>query len=221
MTGEMGRIAGEILRDAETIYDFLADAPETTHADIILAAGSHDLRAAEQAARCYLAGAAPLIVCSGGYGKMTAGTFPKPEAELFAERCISLGVPGEAILIENQATNTGENFTFSRAMVEGRGIFPKSGIVTCKPYMAKRVWATGTKQWETVRWFVSAPALRFSEYPTEQIPLESSIQLMVGDLQRCRVYGEKGYQTPVEVPDDVWAAYQRLVDAGFDEQVIR
>jgi hypothetical protein len=44
---------------------------------------------------------------------------------------------------------------------------------------------------------------------------------MVGDLQRLSVYAEKGYQVPVSVPDDVWAAYDRLVAAGFDSQVIR
>ena len=152
---------------------------------------------------------------------MTEGRFPRPEAELFAERCITLGVPEHAILIENRSTNTGENFLFTRALLAERGIFPKSGIVTCKPYMAKRCWATGSKQWSEVRWFVRTPKLRFEDYPTEETPLESTIQLMVGDLQRCRVYAEKGYQVPVSIPEEIWAACLRLADAGYDEQFIR
>ena len=210
-----------IWRDAKAVYDFLADVPGTAHADLILAAGSHDLRAAEEAARCWLEGAAPIIVCSGGYGKMTEGRFPKPEAELFAERCMALGVPENAILVENRSTNTGENFLFSKALLSRRGIFPKIGIVTCKPYMAKRCWATGMKQWSEVRWFARTPALRFEDYPTEEAPLESAIQLMVGDLQRCRVYAEKGYQVPVPVPEEIWAACLRLAEAGYNEQFIR
>ena len=152
---------------------------------------------------------------------MTEGQFTKPEAVLFAECCISCGVPPEAVLVEDRSTNTGENFRFSHALLSAHGIFPRTGIVTCKPYMAKRVWATGTKQWSEVEWFVSTPKLSLKDYPTEQVPLESSVQLMVGDLQRCRVYAEKGFQAPVEIPDAVWEAYQRLADAGYDEQVIR
>ena len=66
----------EIFADAKKIYDFLADVPPAPEkADIILAAGSHDLRGAERAAELFLKGVAPLIVCSGGYGKMTEGRF--------------------------------------------------------------------------------------------------------------------------------------------------
>ena len=212
----------EVLKDAKTIYDFLADVPPAPErADIILAAGSHDLRGAEQAAKLYLEGAASLIVCSGGYGKMTEGLFKKPEGELFALRCISLGVPEKDILIENRATNTGENFTFSRRLLEDLGIFPKVGIATCKPYMAKRTWASGTKQWGEIRWFVSTPKLAFEEYPTEETPLESTIQLMTGDLQRLRVYAEKGFQAPVTVPEEIWETNERLIRDGYDTYIIR
>ena len=37
---------------------------------------------------------------------------------------------------------------------------------------------------------------------------------MVGDLQRIRVYAERGFQIPQEIPDDVWLAYEELVRAG-------
>ena len=38
---------------------------------------------------------------------------------------------------------------------------------------------------------------------------------MVGDLQRIRIYPEKGFQIPQDIPDEVWAAYERLVGWGF------
>ena len=50
---------------------------------------------------------------------------------------------------------------------------------------------------------------------------EATLNLMVGDLQRLRVYAEKGFQAPVDVPEDVWAAYERLAAAGYDTYVIR
>ena len=207
--------------DAELLYDFLSDAPKADHADFILAAGSHDLRVADHAAALYRSGAAPFIVCSGGFGKMTSGLFPAPEAELFASRCTELGVPQTDLILEPHSTNTGENFTFSRELLSSRGIFPSAGIIACKPYMAKRVWATGTKQWSEVSWYVSTPKLSLKEYVTEQYPLESAVQLMVGDLQRCRVYAKMGFQAPVDVPETVWQAYERLAAAGYDRYVIR
>lgn len=215
-------LSGQLLADAERLYEFLSACPALpARADIILAAGSHDCRSADHAAALYLRGLAPLIVCTGGYGKMTEGLFSRPEAEIFAERCVAAGVPESAIVTECRASNTGENFTLSRDKLAALGIAPKTGIVTSKPYMARRVWATGTRQWPSVRWFPSVPALSFAEYVTAPVTLESTLELMVGDLQRLRVYEQKGFQAHVDVPPSVWEAYRRLADAGFDRYVIR
>jgi hypothetical protein len=43
---------------------------------------------------------------------------------------------------------------------------------------------------------------------------------MVGDFQRLLVYAERGWQTPQEIPDDVRAAYERLVAAGYTRHLI-
>ena len=221
MENLLAQMSGQILADAELLYDFLSECPALPdRADIILATGSHDRRGADHAAALYLRGLAPLIVCTGGFGKMTEGMFPRPEAELFAERCIMAGVPEDAVITECRSSNTGENFTFTREKLASLGIIPKLAVATSKPYMARRVWATGTKQWPEVRWITSVPALSFTEYVTAPITLESTIQLMVGDLQRLRVYEEKGFQAHVDVPPYVWAAYRRLADAGFDRYVI-
>ena len=152
---------------------------------------------------------------------MTEGMFPKPEAEIFAERCVLAGVPETAIITECRSSNTGENFTFTRERLASLGIVPKLGIATSKPYMARRVWATGTRQWPEVRWITSVPPLTFQEYVTAPVTLDSTIELMVGDLQRLRVYEDMGFQAHVDVPGHIWDAYRRLADAGFDRYVIR
>lgn len=222
MTNSLAHISGQVLKDAELLYDFLSVCPALPDkADLILATGSHDCRGADHAAALYLRGLAPLIVCTGGFGKMTEGLFSKPEAEMFAERCLLAGVPETAIITECRSSNTGENFTFTREKLASLGIVPKLAIATSKPYMARRVWATGTKQWPEVRWITSVPPLSFAEYVTPPVTPESTIELMVGDLQRLRVYEEKGFQAHVDVPAPVWEAYQRLADAGFDRYVIR
>lgn len=189
-------------------------------AEFILAAGSHDIRVADRAAELYLSGAAPVIVCSGGFGKVTGGIWNRPEGEVFAERCLDVGVPEEAVLIEGYASNSGENFTLSRDVLRDAGLAPKYGIIVSKPYMSRRAWATGSKQWPLDYWFVRPPKISFDDYPTEDTPLYRMINLMVGDLQRLDVYAKQGFQVAVDVPADVWAAYDRLVADGFDQFVI-
>ena len=216
------KIPAEIWDDAETVYNFLAEAPALPdRADLILAAGTYDLRVADHAAKLFLEGHAPLIVCTGGFGKVTSRLFNKPEAELFRDRCILLGVPESKVLTESRSTNTGENFRFSCQLLSEMGMEPKTGIVACKPYMVKRTWATGTKQWPEVIWYPSASALSFGQYLTEDITFDDTVQLMLGDLQRLQVYEERGFQAHVDVPDNVWQAYERLVSAGYDNYVIK
>ncbi len=116
--------------------------------------------------------------------------------------------------------NTGENFTLSRALLESLQIRPRTGIAVCKPYMAKRAWATGTRQWPEVEWSVEPPPLSFEGYLCGEIPPEPEIELMVGDLQRLEVYAGRGFQAPVEVPEPVWEICRRLVTDGFDRYTI-
>jgi len=49
--------------------------------------------------------------------------------------------------------------------------------------------------------------------------MEKVINIMVGDLQRIRIYPDKGFQISQDIPDDVWAAYERLVARGFDKHL--
>jgi hypothetical protein len=44
---------------------------------------------------------------------------------------------------------------------------------------------------------------------------------MVGDLQRIDLYGKNGFQIPQDIPENVMKAYKRLVENGFDKQLIK
>lgn len=212
----------EILNDAKMLYVFHSETANVpVRADIILAAGSHDLRVPEHAARLFLAGVAPILICSGGFGKITDGLWSIPEGDVFAERCIACGVPKDRIIVEREAKNTGDNFSLSKKLCSDMGLHPQTGVIVCKPYMAKRAWATGSKQWREVRWQVRVPPIPFEEYSSNDESLDQEIHLMTGDLQRLIVYAEKGFQVPVDVPKHVWAAYERLVADGYDMFVIR
>ena len=47
------------------------------------------------------------------------------------------------------------------------------------------------------------------------------IDMLVGDLQRVIEYPAAGFALAQDVPTDVQAAYQRLLDAGFDSRLMR
>ena len=66
----------------------------------------------------------------------------------------------------------------------------------------------------------ASPPLGFRDYPNAEISKETIIHIMVGDLQRIRLYGEKGYQVPQEIPPDVWEAFEKLTAAGYTKQLV-
>jgi uncharacterized SAM-binding protein YcdF (DUF218 family) len=189
--------------------------------DCILVLGSHDLRVAERGADLYLQGLAPIIIFSGGLGNLTKDMWTETEADLFATIALDKGVPREAIFIENKSTNTGENILFTQQLLKDKNLDLQSFIVVQKPYMERRSYATFKKHWPDKKLLVTSPLLSFDEYHNDEIPLERVINIMVGDLQRIRIYPEKGFQVPQEMPDDVWQAYEQLVEMGFDKHLVK
>ena len=73
------------------------------------------------------------------------------------------------------------------------------------------------KQWpgEPVEIFVTSPQLSFADYPNHEISQEQVINIMLGDLQRIRLYPPKGFQIHQDIPEEVWHAYEQLVQQGF------
>jgi uncharacterized SAM-binding protein YcdF (DUF218 family) len=86
--------------------------------------------------------------------------------------------------------------------------------------MERRSFATFKKHWPEKELVVTSPQISFEEYATQQISIDQFINVMVGDLQRIKVYPEKGYQIFQEIPEIVWEAYERLVSLGFDKHLI-
>jgi uncharacterized SAM-binding protein YcdF (DUF218 family) len=172
-------------------------------------------------AELYHQGLAPLVIMSGGLGNFTQEIWTESEADKFAKIAIEKGVPPEAILIENKSTNTGENILFTQKLLAEKELNPQSFIVVQKPYMERRSYATFKKHWPDKNLSVTSPQISFETYPTEEIPLERVIHIMVGDLQRIKYYPEKEFQIYQEIPPDVWQAYEKLIAAGFDKHLMK
>lgn len=194
-------------------------------ADGILVLCSYDLVVAERGAQLFLEGWAPLLVFSGGLGTITSRFWTEPEADRFAEIAVGMGVPREKIIIENKSTNTGENIKFTKQLLAARHITPRTLILVQKPYMERRAYATCKQLWPEVEIMATSPRKSFDEYldqhSSRELTSEDIISIMVGDLQRIRMYPARGFQIEQEIPDEVWAAFEELVGADYDKHLIK
>ncbi|HEY8234627.1 MAG TPA: YdcF family protein [Vicinamibacteria bacterium] len=206
---------------ARTVWDYHHVGHALRKADCIFVLGSHDTRVAERGAELYLAGWAPLVLMSGGLGSLTSGMWTRPEAEVFADMALGMGVPRDALLLESRSTNTGENVELSRRLLAERGVLPRSAIAVQKPYMERRTLATFGVRWPELELVVTSPQLSFDDYTSQGISRDDVIHIMVGDLQRLSVYANNGFSTPQEIPPDVAAAYEGLVAAGYTKRLLK
>lgn len=211
----------QILPLAQILWDYHHMNHIPVKSDCILALGSHDLRVAERAAELYLQGLAPLVIMSGGLGNFTKEMWSEKEADKFAKVAVGMGVPEKDILVENQSTNTGENIVFTQDLLKEKQLDPTSFIVVQKPYMERRSYATFKMHWSDKNILVTSPQISLTDYPTDEILMDKVINIMVGDLQRIKLYPDKGFQIYQEIPDGVWEAYERLVGSGFDKHLVK
>lgn len=209
---------------AQILWDYMHLNHKLKKADCIIVLGTSDASIADVAIELYFKGYANKIIFSGGLGKITKNTFDEPEADKFAKIAISKGVPKENIYIENKSTNTGENFIFTKKLIKEKGLNIKTCILVCKPYNEKRVYAAFQKNMPEYDAIVASRKISCKEY--HEIYLSDNttfpywIDVMVGDVQRMKVFAEKGWQVEVDMPKNVWSAYLELVKKGYKKFVI-
>jgi uncharacterized SAM-binding protein YcdF (DUF218 family) len=209
---------------AQTIWDYHHLDHQLLPADTILVLCSHDKAVAKRGAELFLQGLAPLLIFAGGLGAITRHLWREPEADQFAAIAVDMGVPRDRILVENRSTNTGENVLFTKQMLARAELDPQTFIVVQKPYMERRSYATFRKVWPEKDLLVTSPQMSMDEYLSEYshdaLTPDDVVGIMVGDLQRIRCYPAKGFQIHQDIPDDVWRAYEELVNAGYDKFLI-
>jgi uncharacterized SAM-binding protein YcdF (DUF218 family) len=181
----------------------------------------HDLRVADWAAQLWLEGWAPRLVLSGGLGYYTSKIWCEPEAHKFQRIALEKGVRADAIFIEDQSTNSGENVAFTRALLQREGILLRRAICVQKPYMERRVLLTLTKQWPGCEFQLASPPIPFERYPREDvIELGNLIHALVGQVDRIERYPALGFTDSVAVPDEVLTTKRRLVERGFTRLLV-
>ncbi|MDX8354384.1 YdcF family protein [Cognatiyoonia sp. IB215182] len=203
------RTAARILWGFHCVYDDLQ------RSDVIIGLGSYDMRVATRCAELFHAGLSERIIFSGASGNWTSALYQVTEAEAFKDQAIKDGVPEDAIMLERCATHIGENISFSAKLVPTA----RRVIIVTKPQTQLRCKATVLRQWPCVTALITAPATSFDAQPLPHHDERALFCEMVGDVARMKSYAERGFQVPIEIPDAVQSAFDRLVNAGFTDHL--
>lgn len=212
-------VPGEHRADAELLWDYHDMGHDLRRCDVGVGLGSHDLGVADHVVELYGGGWFPLIVFTGANAPTTVERFPRGEAAHYREHAIERGVPDAAIVVEPKATNTAENIEFTRQALAGREV--ESLLLVSKPYQQRRAFATAQKIWPEAGIVCSSQRAPLDDYVRAIGDADRVIDMLVGDTQRITLYAERGFAIPQGVPDDVEAAYQRLLAAGYTRRLVQ
>lgn len=221
------RTAGEmidVISDIQLIWDYMlmAEDAQPVHWGVVLGCG--DLGVAETAAALWRSGYVERLAFTGGIahvGDLADTGWGRPEADVLSEHAIACGVSDKCIVLERNAQNTGENFSLTSNLMAqlGENLGGKV-IAISKPYMTRRAYATARIQWPGIEVCPQCEQISMVDYLSKHDPADKVVKLMIGDLHRIMEYPKLGFQTYQEVPRDVYAAFRRLVRAGYGEHMI-
>jgi len=205
---------------AQTLWNYHRLGLPLERADAIVGLGSYDLRVADRCVDLWRQGWAPRIVFSGARGNWTLA-LTGTEAAWFGKRALSLGVPAQALLLEDRSTNLGENVTLVRELLAHRNLPRGRLMLVTKPNTERRALATALKLWPEVSWSVTSPDTQLEGPYAPGRTFDALVDEMVGDLERVLRYPDLGFQVVQEVPAPVSAAFETLRSAGFTRHLLK
>ena len=207
----------EILKNAETIYNYLNIKENLTDSDLILGCGCMDTTIVEVCNVLYKQLHSQKVLFSGKSGKGTIGKISSSEAQRFKNYAIELGIPAEKILLEEYARTTKENIKKSIKKVK----FEKITIVH-KPYVLKRCDQICKKL--KINYQLAIINLSFKEYINKVITdksmtLDDIINELVGEIFILKHY--KIFRiSKTSIPKEVIESYSFLKKKGYKKYAI-
>lgn len=119
---------------------FIDSNAKNSNADLAIVFGNDWIETMDEVYKLYIDGKIKKILITGH----SANKDKEPEALRFKKRAIELGIPDNIILVEKVATNTKENFLFSKTIIENEIGFDniKSILLVCKTFHTRRVLMT-------------------------------------------------------------------------------
>lgn len=188
--------------------------------DAMLVMGSSDIGVANHATELFHSWYTRSIVCTWWFWKVTTDLLQTTEAELFSEYMMEHGVPKDALILETQSTNSGDNITFWMHLLQQSWYETKTVIIATKPYMERRAYATAKALFPNTEFLIASQAVSFENYHVPWVSQDQIINLLVGDFQRIVEYPKKWFQIEQVYSDSEINAFHYLVEAGFTKYLL-
>lgn len=207
----------EVDRLAEDLYEYGKLHQHLVSSDAIVALGNMDLRIPRRAAELWHEDIAPVVVATGGIGRLTPKSWAKPEAVMFAEELLRANVPPSDVLIEDKSTNVPENISLAAKSLRGRKENSRRLVLVALPFAERRILALCHKQFSDIDVQVTSPDISYSQFANEVIDREETINLIVGEMERLEKFPAKGFSVAEAIPKKILIAAGKLIDAGYDK----
>lgn len=199
---------------ANILWDYHNLVLPTSKADVIIGLGSYDVKTAVHCAQLYADNVAPKLLFTGKDGNWTRGKWNKTEAEVFGDIALKEGVKVNDLYLEKEATNIGENLSFSKELLCEHAI--QSAVLVTKPNTLRRAKATADIQLPDWDIYTSCADVNLVDQISDEHSLIDLVNEMTGDLQRIIDYPTKGFQSTQEIPNEVLKAFNHLQTLGFN-----
>ncbi len=109
-------------------------------------------------------------------------------------------------------------------MIEEKKLNINSFLIVQKPYMERRCYATFKKVFPDEECVVTSETIEMDKYFKRYAEIngdyKEAIAILVGDVQRMKLYAQKGYQIEQSIPNTVWEAYLELAKRGYNKYII-
>lgn len=176
-------------REAITRFLFVEDPPEP--ADFCFVLGCPTPNNMDPAIALFTSGLVPTIVVSGH------GPSPQPVAEavLFRDYAVARGVPTSAILVEETATNTRENFIFSAPLIAAHFGWKRVRRVAlvAKPFHMRRAIMTARACWPSHVRLLARPSCDPDDFLADRWwRTEDGRRFVMTELRNIGQYALKG-----------------------------
>lgn len=180
-----------------TRFIFLEDTP--AKCDIIFVPGTSKSAVTEKAAQLYRDGIAPLVLPSGKFSS-SIGHFAADKIDnlkyygkyatdfAYCEHILmENGVPENAILREDRATNSMENAMYSAEVVRQLGVKVERAVICCQAFHARRAYLSYACHFPDAELFV-VPTDTQGISRNDWFKTEKGYRKVMGEVAKCGAY---------------------------------
>lgn len=206
---------------AQILWNYCQLKQPLASADFILVLCSYNLNIADYAYILLQQKMGKKIVLSGGMVQtpdMLIVDWDDPEAIVFRNRLVELGMNKKDIIVEDKATDTTENLQLTKALLAKELPEVVTGLIVHKPYMERRSYMTACKEWSEINWKITSPVISYEKY-IAQFDEERLINRLVRETHRMKNEKDQKFQIPPEKYSEVDNALKKLISRGYKKYI--